>query len=61
VRYLLERQRGPITRVGKRMVMLDGSGVPRAVLETVELVQKRFDEIDETFAYDEGEGDRTLA
>jgi uncharacterized protein YhfF len=51
---------GPITNVGKRMVMLDGAGAPRAVLETVELVQKRFSEIDEAFAFDEGEGDRTL-
>ena len=51
---------GPITNVGKRMVMLDGAGNPRAVLETVELVQRRFSEIDEAFAFDEGEGDRTL-
>jgi uncharacterized protein YhfF len=26
----------------------------------VELVQRRFSEIDEAFAFDEGEGDRTL-
>jgi uncharacterized protein YhfF len=51
---------GPITSVGKRMVMLDGTGIPRAVLETVELVQRQFGEIDEAFAFDEGEGDRTL-
>ena len=51
---------GPITSVGKRMVMLDGAGVARAILETVELVQRRFNEIDEAFAFDEGEGDRTL-
>jgi uncharacterized protein YhfF len=51
---------GLITRVGKRMVMLDGGGIPRAVLETVELVLRRFCEIDEAFAFDEGEGDRTL-
>jgi uncharacterized protein YhfF len=43
------------------MVMLDGAGNPRAVLQTVELVQRRFSEIDEAFAFDEGEGDRTLA
>lgn len=52
---------GPQTEIGKRMVMLDGSGVPRAILETVELTQRRFDEVDEAFAFDEGEGDRTLA
>jgi hypothetical protein len=42
------------------MVMLDGSGVPRALLGTIELIQSRLSEIDETFAFDEGEGDRTL-
>jgi uncharacterized protein YhfF len=52
---------GLLTTVGKRMVMLDGSGRPRAVLETVELTQCRFDDVDEQFAFDEGEGDRTLA
>lgn len=49
------------TAVGKLMVMLDGAGRPRAVIETVELTQRHFDEVDEQFAYDEGEGDRTLA
>lgn len=50
-----------MTEVGKRMVMLDGVGRPRAVIETVELVQKSFLEVDASFAHDEGEGDRTLA
>ena len=52
---------GPLTSVGKRMVMLDGSGAPLAVLETVELALRRFDEVDAAFAFDEGEGDRSLA
>ena len=43
------------------MVMLDGAGRPLAVIETVELTLCRFDEVDATFAYDEGEDDRTLA
>ena len=42
------------------MVMLDGAGRPRAVIETVEVSQRRFGEIDAAFAWDEGEGDRTL-
>jgi uncharacterized protein YhfF len=37
------------------MGMLDGSGVARAILETVELVRRRFSEIDEAFAFDEGD------
>jgi uncharacterized protein YhfF len=46
--------------VGKQMVVLDGQGVPKAVLKTIELTKRRFDEVDEAFAYDEGEGDRSL-
>ena len=52
---------GEQTHVGKRMVMLDGDGVPAAVLETVELTKRRFVEVDAAFAFDEGEGDRSLA
>jgi uncharacterized protein YhfF len=52
---------GDLTEVGKRMVVRDGSGRPRAVLETRELTQRRFHEVDAAFAHDEGEGDRTLA
>jgi uncharacterized protein YhfF len=52
---------GPITHIGKRMVMLDGAGRGWGVLETVELTQRRFNEVDAAFAYDEGEGERTLA
>jgi uncharacterized protein YhfF len=47
--------------VGKPMVALDGQGRPRAVLKTIELTQRRFDEVDAAFAHDEGEGDRSLA
>src|SRR5271166_5208327 len=52
---------GPQTEIGKRMVMLDGSGVPRAVVETVELTQRRFGEVDDAFGFDEGEDDHMLA
>ncbi len=50
-----------LTSLGQCWVMLDGSGVPKAILETVELTWKRFDEVDEAFAFEEGEGDRTLS
>lgn len=46
--------------VGKMMVVLDGQGVPKAVVKTIELTKRRFEEVDEAFAYDEGEGDRSL-
>jgi uncharacterized protein YhfF len=51
---------GLLTTVGKRMVMLDGGGRPRAVIETVELSGRQFNHVDAAFAYDEGEGDRSL-
>jgi uncharacterized protein YhfF len=52
---------GQQTWIGKRTVMLDGAGHPRAIVETTELEMRRFDEVDAAFAFDEGEGDRTLA
>ncbi len=52
---------GQITEVGKRMAVLDGAGRPWAIVETVELTRRRFDEVDAAFAHDEGEDDRTLA
>lgn len=46
--------------VGRQDVILDGRGRPAAVIETVEVTERRFDQIDEAFARDEGEGARTL-
>ena len=54
-------RQGLLTQVGKRMVMQDGAGRPLAIVETVELTQARFPDVDAAFAYDEGEGDRSLA
>lgn len=50
----------PMPQVGRRDVVLDGQGRPAAVIETTEVTVKRFDEVDEAFARDEGEGDGTL-
>ena len=52
---------GASTYVGKQMVVLSGSERPLAIIETVELTQRRFSEVDAAFAYDEGEGDRSFA
>ncbi len=51
----------PMPQVGRRDIVLDGQGHPAAVIETTEVSVRRFDEVDEEFARDEGEGDRTLA
>jgi uncharacterized protein YhfF len=47
-------------QVGRRDVVLNGRGQKAAIIETVEVTRKRFDEIDAQFAYDEGEGLRNL-
>lgn len=46
---------------GERWVVLDGRAEPRCVIESVEVTYRRFNEVDDAFAYDEGEGDRSLA
>jgi uncharacterized protein YhfF len=51
---------GQQTYLSKQMVVLDGAGKPRAVVETIELKQRRFCDVDLQFALDEGEGDETL-
>jgi uncharacterized protein YhfF len=47
--------------VGRRDVVLDGTGRRAAIIETLEVTIRRFDAVDEAFARDEGEGDRSLA
>ena len=47
--------------VGRRDVVMNGAGWSAAVIETLEVTIRRFDEVDEAFAHDEGEGFRTLA
>ncbi|HBF30020.1 ASCH domain-containing protein [Rhizobium sp.] len=46
--------------VGRRYIVLDGARNPAAVIETVEVTIRRFDEVDAEFAYNEGEDDQTL-
>lgn len=51
----------PLPEVGELSIILDGSGAPRAVLETTEVVTVPFDQVTAEHAHAEGEGDRTLA
>jgi uncharacterized protein YhfF len=46
--------------VGERWIVKDGQGRASAILETVELTRRRFEEVDAAFAHDEGEDDRSL-
>ena len=44
----------------ERWIVLDGRGEPRCVIETTEVTYRRFGEVDAAFAFEEGEGDRSL-
>jgi uncharacterized protein YhfF len=49
------------SKPGERWIVLDGRGTPACVIETIEVTYSRFPEVDAAFAYEEGEGDRSLA
>lgn len=49
----------PVPTPGDLSIILDGSGEPRCVLEATEIRIMPMNEVDEQFAYDEGEGDRS--
>ncbi len=51
----------PLPQAGDHSVILDGAGRPVAVIRATEVRIVPFGEVDEAFAFDEGEGDRTLA
>jgi len=51
----------PMPVVGALSVVLDSRGDPICVIRTVKVEVRPLDEVDETFAWVEGEGDRSLA
>lgn len=51
----------PLPRVGDLSIILDGDDSPLCIIETVEVEVRAMNAVDEKFAYDEGEGDRSLA
>jgi uncharacterized protein YhfF len=46
---------------GDHLVVLDGNGTPRAIVRNTQVERRHFNQIDETFAFEAGEGDLTLA
>ena len=50
----------PLPRPGDLSVILDGDGQPVCIIETTEIRVLPFGQVDPQFAYDEGEGDRSL-
>ena len=57
---LFEEGTDPMPVVGGLSVVLDGEGSPVCVIRTTRVDVQRFGDVDDTFAWDEGEGDRTL-
>ena len=51
----------PLPKVGDFVVVVDGSGTPRCIWRTTEITVKPLIEVDDAFAWDEGEGDRSRA
>ena len=51
----------PLAQVGEIGIVLDGAGNPLCVVETTQIEIHPFNEVGAAFAYDEGEGDRSLA
>ena len=58
--WTYEETQKPLPQKGDHAVILDGNRVPVAVIETVEVFVVPFNEVPAGFAYDEGEGDRSL-
>jgi uncharacterized protein YhfF len=56
-----EAEQEPIPQVGELSITIDWAGRPLCLIETTEVEIKPFNEVDAQFAYDEGEGDRSLA
>jgi uncharacterized protein YhfF len=56
-----EAEGDELPRPGDHVVVLDGSGAPRAIVRTRHVERRYFNDIDEEFAFECDEGDRTLA
>ncbi|WP_307175362.1 ASCH domain-containing protein [Demequina sp. NBRC 110054] len=55
-----EAEGDPLPEVGEVNIIVDGDGVPRALIQTTDVRTVKFDEVDEEHAASEGEGDRSL-
>jgi uncharacterized protein YhfF len=56
----LEREGEKMPETGDYNIILDGKGKPTAIIQTTSVEIKPFNEVEEAFAYSEGENDRTL-
>jgi uncharacterized protein YhfF len=57
----LEQIGEPLPKVGELAVVVDGEGTPLCIIEVTDVEIKPFNAVDEQFAFEYGEGERTLA
>jgi uncharacterized protein YhfF len=55
-----EAEDDPLPEPGAKCVVLDGSGEPLCIIETVKVEVRPYNKVDARFACEEGEGDRSL-
>ncbi len=60
-RWFEASEAGRPPQPGDRSIVLNGAGAPVAVIETVEVRLGPVSSVDEAFAFDEGEGDKSRA
>lgn len=56
--YVVDKE--PLPQEGDLSIILDGDSFPVCLIETTEVQIRAFDQVSPQFAYDEGEGDRSL-
>jgi len=59
--WLYEAEGARLPEVGGLSIITNWDGDPLCIIETTEITIHPFNEVDASFAYDEGEGDRSLA
>ena len=55
-----EKDLEPLPQPGDHLVVLDGDGTARAIVRTTHVEKRLFNQIDDAFAFEAGEGDLTL-
>ena len=55
-----EAEGSPLPETGSKTIVLDGYNDPLCIVETTEVEVRPYNEVDDRFAYEEGEGDRSL-
>jgi uncharacterized protein YhfF len=55
-----EKDLEPLPQPGEHLVVLDGDGTARAIVRTTHVEKRLFNQIDDAFAFEAGEGDLTL-